>query len=587
MKSRVSKITNKEKKYTILEHFVTLGELFLLGSGVLTAFLYYSHYEKVLGNTASRLLLALGPHLGLGRPYTDLWEFAPPGFLVVADAWIRVFGWSMNSFRLLQVLLLSVAGVSFLLVIRKIFKYRLLELVIFSSFVLILYSPVLQSDILSIELFGLTFSLLGLVALLYLKRPTSKLAISAFLFFFASQMKETFTFSILALVPYYFNQLRRNGFISLAKPVLVGALGPLVGVAIIFSYLLSVDALSGYKQVLEYKLTIARPIGSLGSLVAGFNFIESMFSENFLHWHRYASRLLFINIVIIYYYRYLRIKISKFSKKTIELLIQIKRGHFGAWESWSAILFSLGLIIGIVMYGQYSVDTRQIPVNAAIFIIFGILLKNPFSVAYRFLHKRSNAIVATVLTGMFLFVLLSPQVKIIKSFFHQIRLHISGELLRNEESRKYYLMAPSFEVTDYIASKTSPNDCILNPYGWEVAETYIYSQRKPCSRHFLANLLIQNEWQIEEYKRQILNNPPAAILYNLNIIDLNVENFEKKVINYSDILKHCYYLDLKYRQYPYVIMSLITHIDVYWQRTDMNEQEFRGCFQKYAQTEEQ
>ena len=86
-----------------------------------------------------------------------------------------------------------------------------------------------------------------------------------------------------------------------------------------------------------------------------------------------------------------------------------------------------------------------------------------------------------------------------------------------------------------------------------------------------------------QYKKQILNNPPEAIFYNLNIIDLNVDNFETKVINYSDVLKHCYYLDSKYRKFPYVIMSSVIYIDIYWKRIDMNEEEFMSCFQKYAQ----
>jgi len=599
MKSGILNKTSQVKKYITLTRIVTFGEFVLLALGVLTAFLFYSHYEKVLGNTASRLLLALGPHLKLGRPYTDLWEFAPPGFLAITDLWIRVFGWSMNSLKLLQVLLLSTAGVSFLLILRRLFRFLLLELIIFSSFVLILYSPVLQSDMLSIELFGLTFALLGLLSLLYIQKPVWKLMTSAFLFFLASQMKETFTFSILALIPYlivitkkfwrilipdsnFLGQLGKNTLFSYLKMILLTILGPLIGAAIIFTYLTSVDALSGYKQVFEYKLSLVKHIRNIGDIIARFKFVESLFSENFLHWHHYTGRLLILNIIIVYY-RYFRIKISKPTKYTIGLFLKIKRGQKGTWTDWSAIFFSLGLFVGVIMYGQFSVDTRQVPVAAAFFILTGVLLKTPLGIVYNFLKDRSSVIVANAAIGIFLFLFLFPQTRIIKSFFNQIQLHISGEVFKNEESRKYYFRSPSYEVTDYIASRTSPEDCILNAYGWEVAETYIYSQRKPCSRHFLANLVIQNDWQIEEYKKQILNNPPEAIFYNLNIIDLNVENFETKVINYSDVLKHCYYLDSKYRKFPYVIMSSVIYIDIYWKRIDMNEEEFMSCFQKYAQ----
>jgi len=526
--------------------------------------------------------LVLGPHLGIGRPYTDLWEFVPPGFLTVANAWVVLFGWSMISLRFLQITLLLVAGTSFLLIIKKIFKTSVLELVIFTSFVTIFYSPILQSDMLSIETFGIAFALLGLVSLLYIEKPVWKLALSGALFFLASQMKETFTFSVLALVPYYVMLLKRYPKLSTLRTIALSLLGPFLVVILIIIYLQWSGGWLGYGQILSYKITRVQPLGSIGSVVSRIRYVESLFSENFLHWHGYISSLIVLNLMIAYYFKLLTIKAGRSVKASYEFLIRIKTNGGFTWIDISGILFSVGIFLGIIMYGQYSVDTRQIPVVTAFFILIGVLLKAPVSAFNKFMHRRCEMLLTSIILAIVLIIFVSPQVRLFHIFFHQIKLHISGELYKNKESKRFYVRTSTYEVTNYIFSRTSTGDCILNPYGWEVAETYIYSRRKPCSRHFLANLMVQEEWQIEEYKKQVLDNPPVAILYNTNIIDLDIKDFAKKVIDYENILKHCYSIDNQYQKFPYLISGAETKINLYWKREDMDDKQFKSCFNKYA-----
>src|SRR3990167_4993245 len=84
----------------------------------------------------------------------------------------------------------------------------------------------------------------------------------------------------------------------------------------------------------------------------------------------------------------------------------------------------------------------------------------------------------------------------------------------------------------------------MSVYGWGVGKSYFYSNRKPCTRFFLANIL--PEKHNNEYRTSLINNPPAVIVYTLGGADLNTENFEKNVFNFTDVLKDCYQQDAKF-----------------------------------------
>jgi len=564
------------KKNFLLTRLILVSELFLVGLGVLTTFLYFGHSEVVYGNTSSRLLLTLGPRLGLGRPYTDLWEFLPPGFLVISDLWIRVFGWSMSSLKLLQVLVLAMAGISMLLVLKKLLRPLLLELIILFTFVIVFYSPILQADMLSIDLFGAAFVLLGLASLLYLEKPLIKLIVSGFLIFLASQTKEIYTFAAFAFLPYYLYLLKVKTRPSVVKVVLLSMLGPLMVVLIFLLYLISVGGLSGYRQVLEYKASIGQSPGSIYEIVQEFKLVEHVFAEHFLHWHRYTSNLLLINAAIVYY-RTTKMRFRFYARKT-HIFIEVLKGHKGTWESWSAALFSIGIIFGVTMYGQYSVDVRQIAVATSLPILIGLLMKAPLDALQKFAATKGRMLVVNLFLGLFLIIYLSPQTKVVRAFSNQIQLHILGELYDSQGARAVYHRPMVSGIPEYIGSKSSPNDCILDPYGWGVAGTYIYSQRRPCSRHFLANLLVQREWQTEEYKKQVFEKPPIAIFYNIYGTDLNVEYFETNIIDYPSVLKNCYVPDPKYKDYPY----LGREITLYWKRPDLSEKSFKACFREHS-----
>lgn len=558
-------------------------EISMLTLGVLTTVLYYLHFEKIFGNSASRFLLVIGPYVNIGRPYNDLWEFVPPGFLALSSSWVYIFGWGMSSFRMLQIVILAVIGISFLLIAKKLFKTWVIEIPLFASFVLIFYSPLLQTDMLSIELFAIVFALVALVSLLYINNIFTKLFVSSFLFFMASQMKETLTFSIVALAPYYLSLFFQDRNLKkFSKYIVYGLLGIVFGILLIVLYLYVNDSIAGYKGILDYKLTRVIPFGTLGSILATMRHIENLFSEWTLHFHDYLRNLVILSMAVIVIQASLKMKFKKLATRKYSILVNFRKINKISWQDWSGLLFSSGIFLGLIMYNQYSVDARLIPVCVAFFIVAGVSLQYLYNHALSLQRFKKMKRVIPFATFFILLLIMSPQTRIFKSFFHQIKLHISAEFLGHTELRAYYVRTSSLEVNRYIKQNTTIDDCILNPYGWEVAETYIYSERKPCTRYFLVNMALSNANQIKEYREEVLANPPTLIFYNVNVIDLNVESFSETVIDYPNAIKHCYTLDEQFKDYPYTIAGSLVKINLYWRNKNLTDDQLKECFVKYA-----
>lgn len=124
-----------------------------------------------------------------------------------------------------------------------------------------------------------------------------------------------------------------------------------------------------------------------------------------------------------------------------------------------------------------------------------------------------------------------------------------GDIPLNNVFRQAYVnfTLPDGDTTveKYISSKTSIKDCLVSLYGWKSPEAPLYSQRRPCSRIIQANM-VNDPWQKVEYREAIFKNPPAVIVYSMELADMDVAKFEQEVINFTAILKNCYQQDNKY-----------------------------------------
>ena len=88
-------------KYSIL--LMILVFLFL---SIYVAVVFSIERNQLSGNAASLVAMAVAPFQELGSPYKDYWEFASPGVMLLIGLWVRMFGSTIFSFKVLQLLFL-------------------------------------------------------------------------------------------------------------------------------------------------------------------------------------------------------------------------------------------------------------------------------------------------------------------------------------------------------------------------------------------------------------------------------------------------------------------------------------------------
>src|SRR5687768_5634300 len=97
-------------------------QLFALSIMSFYNFLLFNFDKIATGNASARVLLVVGPMLKIGNPYKDLWEYVPPGYLIIVSIWVYLFGMDMISFRMFHVFLIVLMMLCFILISKKIFK---------------------------------------------------------------------------------------------------------------------------------------------------------------------------------------------------------------------------------------------------------------------------------------------------------------------------------------------------------------------------------------------------------------------------------------------------------------------------------
>ncbi|MBP9759248.1 hypothetical protein KBD45_06135, partial [Candidatus Dojkabacteria bacterium] len=100
----------------------------------------FIYTSKIAGNIGARSVLALGPLLGIGKPYIDLYDVPPPGYLYLISTFVKMFGLNIVTFRVLHYAVSILAGTFLILIINKSIKNIYLRLISWISLCLILFS---------------------------------------------------------------------------------------------------------------------------------------------------------------------------------------------------------------------------------------------------------------------------------------------------------------------------------------------------------------------------------------------------------------------------------------------------------------
>ncbi len=496
--------------------------LFLLNSHTQLASPLFSH------DFNAWLLPAIAPLRGLGMPYRDYWAIEPPTLLLMTTVWAAI-NQSLAWFHVLYLLLQTGVVWLYWRLLGRIFP-KALSVTLYSVGLWLYFSPAVQSMFFPSEINGLFFSLLGLNVLLGQSKPNRQVLFASAYFGLAGQMKEVFAFTLLALLPLYFRSFRL-GFRTVAKVILstIGGLSTVFLVTI--AYLAVTDSLAAYQEVLINK--------SVTFQITNFRFILGH-TYHALQWPvdrwlqvDYSLLLIGVVTLVVALWSMIvnqQIKLDKDAENNSWLKLKLPPNLY---SYATAIFFWIGSWLGYLLQNRYS-DKYDIAIIFPLIIGLGIvaqIFSNSLKVIFKLPGNR-------FLLPLMILLLLAPN----RSFLIA-PIKLATEFRLNDYFHRWQSLENSDSLILYqkIADRTNRDECIQGVYGWSIANLYLYTHRKPCSRFFLPNIITAD--QIDEYRQELFENPPAAIYYSQAGADLDIQTFEDEVFPYQQVIRDCYQPD--------------------------------------------
>jgi len=506
----------------------SLRKPFMLAVSIVVLFLfgvYLFQQTRIVGDAASHLLLAVSPILKIGSPYKDYWDIKPPILPLILYFWSNLFGFSILSVRIINILIATLLVFIIYLVYKKVLPTPVFEIIFLYTMVIVL-SPLLNSIILPTELLGLLLSMSALIVLISIKRDFSKFYFSGILFFAASQTKEPFAFTVLAMLPVFINSTLQGGVSKLIKNFTQFSLGIFTSFIGIYIYLTSLGSVVAYIEVLQFKQIFFPFTFDRLSL----NFLPGLYAaeRTFTEFSRGFSILAILAMLSFYF-------VNK-SKKTLSFNLRNSRlimkpivvADPKKIIKYTIFSYAFGSFLGFGLGDSFG-SHYLIQVVVPFYMMGGLIVSYLFhNTSFLFRNSKLYFYTTLLLLG-FSLVILMPKRPYLSSYLAASTNFVTEDRVLGFEKR--------------IAEITTKNQCVLSVYGWGVGENYLYSGRRPCTRFFLPNIVLQ-DWQEREYKNSIIENPPAAIVYQIKGVDVDIQKFESEIINIKKIVKNCYIQDV-------------------------------------------
>ncbi len=545
---------------TLTKLFTPILIIFAIGL-CMSNFYAYSFDSKIGADIVSRVLPAVAPFHGMGVPYKDYWEITPPGHLIILAVWTRIFGEGLVSYKLLHLLIqVGIAGL-IIVIFKRVFS-GIPYLILTATALLFVVSTRLVTYLIPAENVGLVFSLWGLYTLLTIKNYKKSLFLSSFLFLAAGQMKDPFSASYLAVLPFLI-------FLAIQsrKKMMIGLGYSLLGIglvlAIIVGYLALLQVIPDYQLVLDQKNTSFK-IFEIDRLYDRLWLFLQRSKDIFIYWQ---YPMLFPIIVWLVVTLTTKIKLGKYSgsategpqrKFSMEFRFQ---GDEKTLSKFIVLFYAIGSVIGFAAgtnLGSHYLIQMVLPVV----ILLGLCWEGSINNLEKLSHKGLRKYLLIGVVSLVFLAFLAPK----KEYFQDYPR--AGLNPRNIFNALVYANAyQDLTLEKKIQSGVSANECIEVVYGWGVGTNYYYSLRQPCSKYFLANW-VTKKVNGEKYLQEIVQRPPKAIYYSIGGADIDVERFEREVFNYPEVLKQCYVADGEVK-------------DLYWAKNDNSN--LSECIKRAAQ----
>ena len=464
--------------------------------------------------TISESLLKSPPSL-----YDSYWEIHPPFLFLLLAFWIWLFGNTLISFYALYAIVLLFFYLVINLLVSKL-HYKLNVLV----FQVILLSDFVLTNIFNmffpIDIIGTLFCLTAIL-LLVIKCNLTNITLAFTLSLLAIFTKEVFIFMPLALFV----------FLAISKKIAIQRLLGAMAVSIVFVMstiyleLKISNSLEEYLQVTKYKKDIFSN-NIFAKLVEQIQLAPYLYIKNFtvLGFNKNLSKLVlvFCSLLVVV------MVIAMFKQSS-------RKSYIDRIQNSKIALIYFGLIsimLGFLWQGKPLDDHYAIVVVPFVLII---LYDGLNRIGFTTAPALKNRKIAKFFNVIVLLVLLIPNA-------NQIELSANRIINNLMDIRKNFGNMESESELSSLTFKIP--GCLQVAYGWGSARYYHYSKIDPCSKYFLAELTVMSKDLSENFRLDLLNNPPSAIYYNPLEADLDVKIYEKNVFPYKNVISYCYAKDM-------------------------------------------
>jgi hypothetical protein len=410
----------------------------------LTVVMSVSASGGIIGNDLSGYLAPVVAMVrGNGAPYVDYFDIKPPGLTFFLLPWVAIFGSSMPSLIVLDVILLAGTLALFWYVLRLVASPVVADVVyalaLVGAFGLRIFGMFLMS-----ETVGSLFFLLAIaLAIRFREDPRVFFAVGA-LCAFCSQVKEVWVFAVLPLAFFGYVATKRWRTLVFTAAGFVAMIG-LLGLS-----LAAVGALGAYLDVLRYK-SEAFPLPL--SVSGAKELLRVTFYESFNLWLLWWPA--FVVAVGLGY---------------------LARGRVLGW--WEAARELVGyrqlaglltfLLLGAMVAG-FAWQAKRVSGHNYAMLLFPLMLLTAAGLSYSvesvgpaIRDARNGRLARFVLAGL-LIACLVPSVGVVKGLNEDVRILGHTDQVGTLTALESPAALSKFE---YISAHVGPGGCVQVAYGW-------------------------------------------------------------------------------------------------------------------------
>jgi hypothetical protein len=443
-----------------------------------------------------------------GLPYKDYFDIKPPLSIFFLYAWIFFFGYSLYSLAVLNFIILTIFFYCFYKILLKISKTIFSPYIFFFTITISITSAHFEM-FLSTEIIGNFFIFLSIYLFFYFKDTQIKWFIIGLLCFIAGQIKEVYFFCIIAFFILSFYE-KLNSKKLFTQLILGWSSGLLLTVFLLYQNNILID----YIDIIYFK----KQVFNVKLISYVYHLIKTFWSF-----------ALHLNIFFLLFC-FLIFKIYLINKKII--LGNVVKNYLAEEKSLFLLIILLSMLIGFTWQFKVPYDHYFLSIWFFLILVFYSIILKLYSLSkIRYLFTYNNflaclMITISILTNIMIFD---------KSEFYKIKKNIG--LFSKNFKHEFYQK----ERFTKIKGLLNNDSCVQSVYGWNSGSLHIYSGKRPCSKFFLSNLII-NEKIEKTYRKELLMKPPKLVVYvDVDENTINKEQFENKIFPWNKIITKCYY----------------------------------------------